>query len=158
MKYSDHPQLKEYFDDTIKEIGDSNQSLVIKTLDKIYQFLMVMNSGGAVAILGYMGSLKGEVALGPKLALGFFVIGIIFYGGLLALVWHLFTRTKFEWIKNSSEFVKNKIDWGELVKRHASSAQGKHWWLGLRWDLLFAYGSFFAFILGSTFGILSILF
>ena len=49
--------------------------------DKAVSYLMLTNSGGAVAVLSFMGaSDRVREMVGPRFALGFFALGVVFTG------------------------------------------------------------------------------
>lgn len=83
------------------------------------KYLMLVNAGSAAATLSFMGSSENvRMLLGPKLALMFFIIGIIFVGLLLVRLlygargWHTGLS------KDANEFyMLEKMDWDTLYNK-----------------------------------------
>jgi len=83
------------------------------------KYLLLGNAGSAAAALSFMGSSENVRALlGPKLALGFFIIGIIFVG--LLLVRLLYGAR--EWHTGLSQdahkfYMLDEMDWDTLYNK-----------------------------------------
>ena len=84
--------------------------------DKAVSYLMLTNSGGAVAVLSFMGaSDKVREMIGPRIALGCFALGVICTGFLVAKQFHRFEKVFVGYRKKAQEYLGNQIEWGVLT-------------------------------------------
>lgn len=80
------------------------------------KFLMFTNSGGALAVLGFMGA--SEAARNSRwaqIALGCFAFGVVFVGILTAFVLHHMGHLFFCWRRDAKQYLDDKLEWGILT-------------------------------------------
>jgi len=127
-----------------KKLSTDNHSAIEAGIN----YLFLTNAGGAVAVLGFLGSQSsGAIPWGPLLALGFFGVGVLLVGIIKFYRFSYFSAVAHDWSANAALFYDDKINFEELVKRH-----------GLRrreplWPYCVGYFSFFCFFGGSFVGL-----
>jgi len=126
-----------------KKLSADNHSAIEAGIN----YLFLINAGGAVAALSFIGSQSGEGrSWGPLAALGFYVFGLFLVGIVKVFRFSYFSAVAHDWSANSVLFYDDKISFEELVERH-----------GLRrreplWPYCVGYFSFFCFVGGSLVG------
>ncbi|HEY1892362.1 MAG TPA: hypothetical protein VGG63_18345 [Steroidobacteraceae bacterium] len=89
------------------------------------KFLLLGNTGGAVATLSFMGTAAELRRMaGPRLALCLFVAGVIMCGITLAVRAVAVSDTYIRFLADAEEFRKGDISWDELVTR-SSPTEGR---------------------------------
>ena len=79
--------------------------------DKAISYLMLTNSGGAVAVLSFMGASDTvRRMVGPKIASGCFSLGVICTGILVAKQLHRFERVFKGYRKEAEEYLADQIE------------------------------------------------
>ncbi|MGA2774975.1 MAG: hypothetical protein ABSE81_02800 [Candidatus Omnitrophota bacterium] len=118
--------------------------------DKAINLLFVTNSGGAIAMLGFIGA-RHQVCSFVVWGLGIMLLGIIFVGLLVAHVYHQMTGLFEAWRKSVNEYFLNIISWEKLNEddEHRSKDPYLNLWLG--------YGSLSCFIIGIALGVWGLL-
>ena len=92
-------------------------NLLMLQIERVLKYLFLTNSGGAIAILSFMGASESVRSMsGPKWALGCFVIGVILVGVLYAYQLHHSARLNSEWKKDVNCYLSKSIDWNALIK------------------------------------------
>lgn len=117
--------------------------------DRAVGFLTLMNSGGAIAMLSFLGAVPTmRTQWAPKMALASFVVGIIFVGIHLAYTVHLIDFIFGYWRRDAIRFAEGHISWQTLVTDDNNRAQ--------RTMPLYITGyiSFACFIGGSAIGLI----
>jgi hypothetical protein len=117
--------------------------------EKAINLLIFLNSGGAVAMLGFIGTQKSPVWLGSKVALGAFSGGIVCVCIVTAISYHHMEFLFDTWRKGVQEYLQDKIAWEKLLQDDEKRANK-------RADVVFAYLSLLCFIVGATFGIIDL--
>ena len=115
-------------------------------LVKAIKMLFIINSGGAIAILSYMGSSDSVITGTIVFALCCFFIGIILVGILIARAVHCMNNLYEGWKKDVSKFYKDEIDWEKLTESDEKRVPNE------LPDFIIGYASFAAFIIGSIVG------
>ncbi len=115
------------------------------------KYLLLTNSGGAVAVLSFMGaSEKARILVGPKLALLCFVIGIVSIGVFNIIQYYHIAKLFVMWKKDSEKYFENPSEWKKLIdddtKRSKTSI----------WSHVVGHLSFLMFISGCIFGAISL--
>ena len=118
--------------------------------DKAINFLFLTNSGGAIAMLGFIGATQ-HVHFLVVLGLGIMLLGLIFVGILIAHVYHQMTRLFDAWRNEVKGYFQNKITWEKLNKDDELRSKDSIL------NLCLAYISLLCFIIGITLGILGFL-
>ncbi|MFA7256714.1 MAG: hypothetical protein WC047_03990 [Kiritimatiellales bacterium] len=90
--------------------------LTHKEADGVKKFLFLVNSGGAVAMLGFIGT-NQQIAQNSyvRLSLILFCIGIVFVGALHARILHRLHGMHEAWMKNSGRYWKREISYTDLI-------------------------------------------
>lgn len=149
MKYSETPEdLRSSRIDYINERWGQLNGLFKDYSDHALKYLFLTNAGGAAAVLGFLGtSSEAREALGPKLSLGVFLLGLIATGALNAKLVHRIDSIFQQWRKNVSRYFQDEITWQELTEEDDRISWGstKEYALG--------YLAFGSFIVGSLIGV-----
>lgn len=92
-------------------------NLLMLQIERVLKYLFLTNSGGAIAVLSFMGA-SGSIRTlsGPKWALGCFVFGIIMIGFLSAYQLFRFARLKKKLEEDISRYSTDKLGFNGLVK------------------------------------------
>lgn len=154
MKFSKtDPQTRESRVAYIKERWTQLSRLVEDTQLRALKYLLLTNSGGAIAVLSFMGSSEStRTQTGPMYALGFFISGIILTGILVARGVHTMEGLMKHWRKNVAKYYIDEIGWKELVEIDENRVPSP------LWDYILGYGAFLCFIVGSFEGLSDLLF
>lgn len=112
------------------------------------KYLMLVNSGGAVAMLAFLGSVeKARDLAWPKVTLGFFAMGIVLIGFLHVLRHYRILQLFKKWRESVNEYFTDQKDWSQIIKEDEKRTSQFDWALQL------AYISFACFISGIVVGI-----
>jgi hypothetical protein len=136
---------KNRFSQIIQEIAHWGENSI--------KYLMIGNAGSAVATLTFMGSSETVRAmLGPKLALGCFIIGVVFVGLLLS---RLLYGAR-EWYGDLNQdahnfYMQDKLDW-ETLYNNDQKRSGP-----IKWADFFAWIAAISFFVGLVIGFISLL-
>jgi hypothetical protein len=127
--------------------------LAKETGDAAVKYLFTTNSGGAVAVLAYLGSLatKGPTPLSAKISLIFFFAGIVFIGAYKAYMVHNHEGLYDHYKILVSQYYEGKIGWGALTKSDETKVGNS------MAPYIFGYLSFACFIGGCISGAVGIL-
>lgn len=135
----------------IKERSVQLLRLVEQSELRALQYLLFTNAGGAIAILGFMGSSESARAMyGPRYALGFFLVGIILAGILVARGVHHMSGLLQGYMTDVPKYYKDEIDWDELYERDKDR-------VGTNFIVyVLGYAAFLCFIIGAVIGYLKL--
>jgi len=115
------------------------------------KYLLLTNSGGAVAVLSFMGaSEKARTSFGPKFALLCFLIGIILIGIFNIIQYYHIAKLFVLWKRDSEKYFENHSEWKKLIDDDTERSKT------IIWSHLVAHISFLMFILGCIFGAMSL--
>ena len=112
---------------------------------------MLTNAGGAIAVLGFMGSSDVVRAMhGPRYALGFFLSGIVLTGILIARGIHYMSRLFHGWLSDTAKYYSDEVGWNEIIESDKTRAETNIvvYFMG--------YTAFLCFIIGSVIGFLKL--
>jgi hypothetical protein len=130
--------------------GSFLSQLFFLWIGRVQQYLFLTNSGGAIAVLSFMGASENVRAmLGPKWSLGFFVLGLILVGLLSAYQLHRSAMLNSEWRESLQQFFNGRITWEALTEGDQKRSYVVTGWFGY----LAGYGSFICFCAGSIIGL-----
>ena len=111
------------------------------------KYLLLVNSGAAVAVLAFHGSVAAvRDLLWPKVMLGFFVFGVILIGLLHIARYRGVTLLFRNWQSSVNEYFTDIRDWSDIVGDDAAKARKNYWVVYL------AYASFICFVIGAAIG------
>jgi hypothetical protein len=122
--------------------------LTLDFTDRCIRYLFITNTGGALAIITYIGSAGIDKANAHhKSALILFVAGVI-YAGILNVLLLLFSESlSKDWKSDSNDFYTDKIHYDELFELDDTRAE-----LGVKYYYV-GYCAFAFFIFGSLIGL-----
>lgn len=149
MKYSDteQPLLGErlkYITDRWTQLNHLTKDIS----DRAIAYLTLTNAGGAVAMLSFLGANRDlRDLLPPKLALGSFVLGIVFVGVLHARMFHHVENIFANWRKAVRIYYDDQIDWEDMTATDDNLSYNT------RLEYLAGYISFGCFIVGVVIGV-----
>jgi len=147
---ANHSQLEEglrkQFVDQINQRWSQLYHLEKEWADKAVNFLFLTNSGGSIAMLGFIGSRQQVNAL-VVWGLGIMLLGLIFVGFLIAHGYHRIGGLFDAWRKDVREYFLDRISWEKLNEDDASRSKSS------MMDLFLGYGSLLCFVLGIVLGI-----
>ena len=148
MKFLD-PMPPEMRKDILQEIREHREVLrkmLNSSADQARRYLTITNAGAAVALMAYMGT-STSVRASPIAwwSLCFFVAGLIATGVLAALDYHMLGSTFDLWLRDSDEFIANKIELAELYGRLNIRSRKKP-----SWAVVAGYVAFGCFIVGGA--------
>ena len=117
--------------------------------DKAVAFLMLTNSGGAIATLSFLGAvpvIRSQWA--PKTALLLFIAGIVLVGIFSATWVHHIENLNMFWRRDANRFIDDDLDWQTLLNDDNERAFGR-----ITHFYVMGYMSFACFILGAFIGL-----
>jgi hypothetical protein len=117
---------------------------------KAWKYLFLCNSGGAIAMLSFLGTKALPLSLWLKLGLSSFVLGLIVVGICIALRYHSLANLFQKYKEDANNFLLNKLSWEELVERDTQRVKPTCW--KVFWGNFWPYLSFFLFIIGCLIG------
>ena len=82
------------------------------------KYLMLVNAGGAVATLGFIGTSDAvRMAVTPKIALFLFFLGLLCSGLMIAYAYETMSRLFERWQKDVEAHDREEISYEELLRR-----------------------------------------
>lgn len=147
-KYSGlDPQSRERFSKHISRRWGQLHELEKEWGERALKYLLLTNSGGAIATLGFVGANDKTLNLfGAKLALALFVIGIILVGISNAKTFHHMSGLYEKYKAGVEQFYGDKITWDHLTSQDEGRAKAD------LLDFIIPYGAFCCFIAGCLAG------
>lgn len=120
--------------------------------EKALKYLMLTNSGGAIATLSFLGAFPEAIGLsGAKIALALFVTGVTVVGIGIAKTYHHMSNLFKRWRADVENYYSDKITWEHLHAEDEKRAVTDFW------DYLLPYAAFGCFIGGCIAGAWSLL-
>jgi len=149
-KYSDlTPEIAVAIADTLSSQEQESFSKVVETDKWLSQHNFLVNAGGAIAVLGYMGTASSTVIAAVPLSI--FILGIIASGIEIRSLLTFYSLLHSDAIRRRGGFVTEELSVKEAAM--VSGTQGSHN-ITNHWCGIFAQ---WAFVLGSLFGIVGLL-
>ena len=128
---------------------DQLNTLTKDATDKALTFLMLTNSGGAIATLSFLGAVKDiRSQWPPKIALALFIIGIILVGIFSSMWVHHIEHLYMSWRKDATRFIEGHVDWKTLTQDDETRSFAK-----ITRFYVAGYLSFFCFVAGAAIGL-----
>ena len=119
--------------------------------ERALKYLLLTNSGGAIATLGFLGASPAAInMLGAKISLFLFVLGVFLVGVSTAKTFHHMSRLFKAWKVDVDHYYSDKITWEYLHDEDKKRAVEDFW------DYAIPYTSFACFIVGSVSGAISL--
>lgn len=119
--------------------------------ERSLRYLFLTNSGGAIAILGFLGGYPTAIKmLGAKISLISFVFGVLLVGVSTAKQFHHMSRLLKSYKSDVENYCADKITWIHLYEEDKKRAVDNFW------DYAIPYSAFGCFIVGSFSGAISL--
>ncbi|MBV5287204.1 MAG: hypothetical protein JZU45_14075 [Methyloversatilis discipulorum] len=119
--------------------------------ERALRYLLLTNSGGAIATLGFLGGSPTAInMLGAKISLFLFVLGVFLVGVSTAKTFHHMSHLFKTWKADVDHYYSDKITWEYLQEEDTKRAVEDFW------DYAIPYASFGCFIAGSVSGAISL--
>lgn len=119
--------------------------------NRALRYLLLTNSGGAIAILGFLGTSKIAIEMmGVKIALVLFVLGILLIGASMGKQYHHVSRLFTAWKKNVHTYFQDEMEYQSLLDKDDKIAVEDIW------DFAIPYSSLACFICGCIAGAISL--
>ena len=121
--------------------------------EKVYKYLLLTNSGGAIATLSFLGtSSKALDMVSARWALLAFVVGVLLTGVALAHRYHRFAGLFWDYRADANKYFKDKLPWETLVEQDNDRSNKRG-----GWALILPYACLSAFWIGCIMGGVSLL-
>ena len=148
MKFTELSEDKKLFTFTrVDEHTKRVQSESLASLEAGINYLFLINAGGAVAVLSFLGAAeKADLRASPLVALAFFAVGVTFVGVIKAFRVHYFGKRSNAWVTESARFFAGEIDWQDLNQNYGKAT------LEPCWPYRVGYLSFACFFIGAFIG------
>lgn len=130
MKFSDtkNPELHKA---RIEYVNRRWRDLYERQIDvgsRITKYLILVNSGGAVAMLSFMGAMKTlDPIPGARWMLALFLFGIVATGFLMVVSAYRLDRIFRSWRNDTDSYYKNELDWEDVLKQDRDRA--RYFWV-----------------------------
>jgi len=119
--------------------------------ERALKYLLLTNSGGAIATLGFLGASPAAInMLGAKISLFFFVFGVFLVGISTAKQFHHMSKLFKCWKSDVDHYYTDKITWEHLHEEDKKRAGDDIW------DYVIPYSAFVCFVGGSISGAISL--
>lgn len=129
---------------------DQLNEMLVNIVNEGIKFLFYVNSGGAVAVVAFIGTSEDIRSLQwPWWVLSLFFLGLLFVGGLNFARYHVVDYLLKKWEEDVNKFYNDKIDYDALQGNDDVRVR-KTWWVPI-----IAYLSFLCFIGGGVIGFLN---
>jgi hypothetical protein len=148
MKYSDDTdEHRKANIDYVNQRWKQLQGLGLDFSSEGIKYLLLVNSGAAVAVLAFHGSVAAvRDMVWPKIMLGSFVMGVVFVG-LLHIARHMGVSSLFKnWQSLVNEYFTDDRDWNDIVNDDVAKSKK------FDWVVYLAYASFACFVIGAAIG------
>jgi hypothetical protein len=121
--------------------------------ERALRYLLITNSGGAIATLSFLGASQTALAMqNVRFALVLFVAGIVLVGVLVAKTVHHMSSLFEKWKVDVKSYHLDKITWEHLQSEDEKRAVTR------TSDYALAYASFACFIFGAVIGAWNLVF
>lgn len=144
------PQAREVFNAHINRRWGQLYQLEKEWGERAFKYLFLTNSGGAIATLSFVGAQRDYSAMGMKIALFLFVLGIVLAGVSTAKTFHHMSDLLKKYKSGVNDFYNDKISWSALLDADKQRAVPD------QFDYVIPYSSFLCFVAGSGFGAYSL--
>jgi hypothetical protein len=123
-----------------------------KAADEAKKFLFLVNAGGAVAVLSFIGAKDNSaISLGTKWSLILFCLGIVAVGILHIRITHRLYDLFNDWRKNSSKYWNQEIGYNQLTTEDEQKTDSD------KCEFIIGYVSAFFFLAGLIVGGITLL-
>ncbi len=141
-------ELQEWFTNSINQRWSQLYHLEKEAGDKAVQFLFLINSGGAIAVLGFIGSaFPSAPSKTAAMPLAFFGFGLLAVAVVHSFRVHYFAHLFRNWRTEVGRFRNNEITWDQLTEE--DRLRSRKDWVGY----VAGYFSFLFFSAGAVCGV-----
>ena len=145
------PDLRHIIDGHINQRWGQLYELEKEWGDRALKYLLMTNSGGAIATLSFLGASQVAIQMtGAKVALFLFILGVVLVGAGTAKQFHHMSSLFKGWKSEVSNYYADKITWEHLREQDEKRAVADFW------DYFLPYSSLACFVGGSTAGAVSL--
>lgn len=146
------PEVRKIYIDLVNQRWGQLHALEKEWFERAIQYLFLLNSGGAIATLSFLGASKIPFAsaTGVKVSLGSFILGIVLVGLSVAKSYYRMAGLFRHYRKNVNLYFKDQISWEYLTDKDEKRSEAR--WL----DHLLPWLSFGCFIIGCGLGSFSL--
>lgn len=117
------------------------------------KYLLLVNSGAAVAVLAFLGtSAEVRALMWPKVMLGTFVLGVVFIGFYQSVRYHRIANIYNGWREGVDSYYNDKLDWENTIREDKARSDAY-----MIPQVLLAYVSFTCFLVGVIVGMCNFL-
>jgi len=136
----------------LKERWQQLYALLIDSIKVATNYLFIVNGGGCVAVLAFLGTDKAtDNKLLLFIVLALFFLGLVLVGVLNICRYRHFEKLERHWVKQSNEYRSGKITFDKLLRADDDVVTtGKNI---AKWG----YASFFCLIIAGIFGFLGMI-
>jgi len=146
-----NPEIRQSLNTYINQRWGQLYELEKEWGERALKYLLLTNSGGAIATLSFLGASPTAInLLGAKISLFLFVSGVFLVGVSTAITFHHMSRLFKAWKADVDHYYSDKITWEYLQEEDKKRAVADFW------DYAIPYTSFGCFIAGSVFGAISL--
>lgn len=117
--------------------------------DNAIKYLFLTNSGGAIAVLSYMGAVGTSFRIGMAVALCSFLLGLILVGVMTASIYQRIDALFKNWRADTDRYFSDQIEWDDLIKNDKKRVGNSIL------ETVLGYLSFLCFIAGTVVGLVS---
>lgn len=118
-----------------------------ESADTIFKYLLLINSGGAIATLSFLGASENALNIPlVKFALLFFIFGVLLIGTSYIHMFHYRSSLFTNFRKDIIALNKKSLSYSEVLNRDEERAKESFW------HYLFPYSAFVSFIIGCILG------
>ena len=145
------PDLRQIIDGHINQRWGQLYELEKEWGDRALRYLLMTNSGGAIATLSFLGASQVAIQMtGAKIALFLFILGVVLVGASTAKQFHHMSHLFKSWKADVSNYYTDKVTWEHLRSEDDKRAVADFW------DYFLPYGSLASFIGGCIAGAVSL--
>jgi len=139
------PQEYQFIDERFDQLIGLSKDAVERAL----KYLFLANAGGAAATLSFLGAVPAmRLQWAPKVALTFFVLGLILVG-VHAAIWVHYSESLYRNFRGDvTEFYDNRLAFNEVAAADFTRSQNT------KWLYIVGYVAFACFIAGAATGLL----
>jgi hypothetical protein len=137
--------------DYIENRWSQLQELTVERAVEAWKYLMLTNSGSAIAVLSFMGANKTLTPIpGAPWMLSAFILGVIFVGFGHAVGYYRANWLFEHWRNEVENYFSEKVTWDELIERD------RHRTKYFIWADIIGWASFICFLAGLGIGIVNL--
>ncbi|MCK5579637.1 MAG: hypothetical protein KAJ18_00010 [Candidatus Omnitrophica bacterium] len=111
LQGEDRKRIEKFIDNRCLQLADASE----RATDRVLKFLFLVNAGGAIAVLGYLGTDSDKMSLGyAKITLLFYCFGLMFVGFTKTSEYFRFFALASKWNEDKNLFYGEDLSWEDL--------------------------------------------